>query len=44
MRKNGKVIASIGYYLPDHRLTDKTRPLLEAKLTEAVEKADRILG
>lgn len=42
--KNGKVIASIGYYLPDHRLTETTRPLLEAKLLEAVEKADRILG
>ena len=42
--KNGKVIASIGYYLPDHRLTETTKPLLEAKLTEAVEKADRILG
>lgn len=42
--KGGKVIASIGYYLPDHRLTETTRPLLEAKLLEAVEKADRILG
>lgn len=42
--KNGKVIASIGYYLPDLRLTEKTRPLLEAKLLEAVEKANKILG
>lgn len=41
---NGKVVASLGYYLPDHRLTEKTKPLLEAKLLEAVEKADRILG
>jgi hypothetical protein len=30
--------------LPDLRLTETTRPLLEAKLLEAVEKADRILG
>ncbi len=42
--KNGKVIASIGYYLPEYRLTETTKPLLEAKLTEAVEKADKILG
>lgn len=42
--KNGEVIASIGYYLPDIRLTEKTRPLLEAKLKEAVEKADAILS
>ena len=42
--KNGKVIASMGYYLPDVRLTEETRPLLEAKLKEAAEKADAILG
>lgn len=42
--KNGKVIASIGYYLPDLRLTETTKPLLEAKLLEAAQKADRILG
>ncbi len=42
--KNGKVIASIGYYLPDHRLTETTRPFLEEKLLETVEKADSILG
>lgn len=42
--KNGKVVASIGYYLPDIRLNDTTMPLLEAKLLEAAEKADRILG
>ena len=42
--KNGEVIASIGYYLPDVRLTEKTKPLLEAKLIEAAEKADQILG
>ena len=42
--RNGEVIASIGYYLPDIRLTETTTPLLEAKLNEAVEKADRILG
>ena len=42
--KNGKVVASIGYYLPDIRLNDTTKPLLEAKLLEAAEKADRILG
>ena len=42
--KNGKVIASIGYYLPDIRLTETTRPLLESKLLEAARKADEILG
>ena len=42
--KNGNVVASIGYYLPDLRLTETTKPLLEAKLLEAAEKADRILG
>jgi DNA-binding IclR family transcriptional regulator len=42
--KNGKVIASIGYYLPDIRLTETTRPLLESKLVEAARKADEILG
>ncbi len=42
--KNGEVIASIGYYLPDIRLTDTTRPILEAKLEEAAEKADALLG
>lgn len=42
--KNGEVIASIGYYLPDVRLTDTTRPILEAKLEEAAEKADALLG
>ena len=42
--KNGEVIASIGYYLPDVRLTETTKPLLEAKLIEAAEKADQILG
>lgn len=42
--KNGEVIASIGYYLPDVRLTDTTRPILEAKLKEAAEKADALLG
>lgn len=42
--KKGEVIASLGYYLPDHRLTEKTKPLLETKLKEAVEKADKILG
>ena len=42
--KNGNVVASIGYYLPDMRLTETTKPLLEAKLLEAAEKADRILG
>ena len=42
--KNGEVIASIGYYLPDVRLTEKTKPLLEAKLIEAAEKADQILS
>jgi hypothetical protein len=38
------VVASIGFYLPDIRLTDETRPLLEAKLIEAAEKANKILG
>ena len=42
--KNGEVIASIGYYLPDVRLTDTTRPILEQKLKEAAEKADALLG
>ncbi len=42
--KNGEVIASIGYYLPDVRLTDTTRPILEAKLEKAAEKADALLG
>ena len=42
--KNGEVIASIGYYLPDVRLTDTTRPILEAQLEEAAEKADALLG
>ena len=42
--KKGEVVASIGYYLPDVRLTEKTKPLLEAKLIEAAEKADQILG
>ena len=42
--KKGGVVASIGYYLPDVRLTEKTKPLLEAKLIEAAEKADQILG
>jgi DNA-binding IclR family transcriptional regulator len=41
--KNGKVIASIGFYLPDVRLTEQNKPLLEAKLREAVEKAEAIL-
>ena len=42
--KNGEVIASIGYYLPDVRLTETTKPLLETKLIEAAEKAGQILG
>lgn len=42
--RNGEVIASIGFYLPDIRLTQTTRPILETKLQEAAEKADRILG
>ena len=42
--KNGKVVASIGYYLPDIRLTETTRPILESKLLEAAQKADKILG
>ena len=42
--KNGEVVASIGYYLPDLRLNETTKPLLEAKLLEAAEKADKILG
>ena len=42
--KNGEVIASIGYYLPDVRLTNITKPLLETKLIEAAEKASQILG
>lgn len=42
--KNGKVIASIGYYLPDMRLTETSRQLLESKLIEAVAKANKILG
>lgn len=41
--KNGKVIASLGFYLPDVRLTEQNKPLLEAKLREAVEKAEAIL-
>lgn len=42
--KKGEVVASIGLYLPDVRLTETTKPLLEAKLIEAAEKADQILG
>ena len=42
--RNGKVIASLGFYLPDIRFTDNKKPLLEAKLLEAVEKAEAILG
>lgn len=42
--KNGKVVASIGFYLPDIRLTEETKPLLESKLIEAAEKANKILG
>ena len=41
--KDGKVIASLGFYLPDIRLTDRTRQVLEANLLEAAEKADKIL-
>ena len=39
----GEVVASIGYYLPDMRLTDTTGPVLEQKLTEAVRQAGLIL-
>lgn len=39
----GEVVASIGYYLPDMRLTDTTGPVLERKLTEAVRQAGLIL-
>ena len=42
--RNGEVVASIGYYLPDMRLTDATRKILEEKLIETVEKADMILS
>lgn len=42
--KNGEVIASMGYYLPDIRLTESTKPLLEEKLKAAADKATQILG
>ena len=42
--KNGEVIASLGYYLPDLRFNEQSRAILEAKLIEAAEKADSILG
>lgn len=41
--KNGEVIASLGYYLPDMRLNEVTERILEEKLTEAVIKAEAIL-
>ena len=42
--KNGEVVASIGYYLPDLRFNEQTKAFLETRLIEAAEKADRILG
>ena len=42
--KNGEVIASIGCYLPDMRLTKVTHKKLEDKLNETVQKAEMLLG
>lgn len=41
--RNGEVVASLGYYLPDMRLNAYTKELLEKKLVETVIKAERIL-
>lgn len=41
--KNGEAVASIGYYLPDMRLTEESKAKLEKKLIETVRKADLIL-
>ena len=42
--KNGEVVASIGCYLPDMRLTTATHKNLEDKLSETVRKAETLLG
>lgn len=41
--RSGEVVASIGYYLPDIRLTDEARPVLEQKLLDTVAKANALL-
>lgn len=41
--KKGEAVASIGYYLPDMRLTEESKAKLEKKLIETVRKADLIL-
>ena len=42
--KNGEVIASIGCYLPDMRLTKSFHKKLEDKLSETIQKAEMLLG
>jgi len=42
--KNGEVIASIGCYLPDMRLTKASHKNLEEKLNETIQKAEMLLG
>lgn len=42
--KNGEVIASIGCYLPDMRLTEITHKNLEDKLIKTIQKAEMLLG
>ena len=42
--KNGEVIASIGCYLPDMRLTKSFHKKLEDKLSETIQKAEILLG
>lgn len=41
--KSGEVVASIGYYLPDIRLTDENKVVLETKLLETIRKAESLL-
>lgn len=42
--KDGEAIASLGYYLPDLRLTGGRKEILEASLIEAANKASEMLG
>ncbi len=42
--RNGEVIASIGCYLPDMRLTEAAHKNLEDKLLETIQKAEMLLG
>jgi len=42
--KNNEVVASIGYYLPDMRLTAESKKFLEDRLAETADKADSILN